>query len=128
MDANVPTGTVADCLMANHPEAREHDVSHDEEEGDPHNPISSAARSPATSAAESATTVAAPAASVSAVPAVSAISTVSAVSTVSAPNTASAVMHHDEIVRVPGRGGAGPTCEFPENGHGRMQTARALAL
>jgi hypothetical protein len=36
--------------MANHPEAREHDVSHDQEEGDPHNPISSAA----TSAAESA--------------------------------------------------------------------------
>lgn len=125
----MPAMPVADCLMAKHPEAREHDVSHDQEEDDPHNPTSPAARSPAkfpaTSAAKSAATVAAPATSVSAV---SPVSAVSAGSAVSAPNTTSAAMHHEEIVRVPGRRRFGATCEFPENGHGRMQTARASAL
>src|SRR5580704_16464682 len=110
--------------MAKHPEAREHDVSHDQEEDDPHNPTSPAARSPAQFPATSAATVAAPATSVSAV---SPVSAVSAGSAVSAPNT-SAAMHHEEIVRVPGRRRFGATCEFPENGHGRMQTARASAL
>jgi hypothetical protein len=61
------------------------------------------------------------------VSAVSPVSAVSAGSAVSAPNT-SAAMHHEEIVRVPGRRRFGATCEFPENGHGRMQTARASAL
>lgn len=104
---------VADCLMANYPQPREHEVSHDQEEDDLQSPIFSAVRSAATVAAPAAST---PAASVS------------AMSAVSASTTASAAVHHDEIARVPGRRRAGATYEFPEDGHGRMQTAGARAL
>jgi hypothetical protein len=105
---------VADCLMANHSQPRERDVGHGEEEDDLQSPISSAARSAATVAAPAAST---PAASVSAMSAVSASTTAPA-----------AAVHHDEIARLPGRRRAGATYEFPEDGHGRMQTAGAPAL
>ena len=108
---------VPDCLMANHPQPREHDVSHDQEEDDLKSPISAAARSAATVAAPAAST---PATSVSAMSAVSASNTAS--------TAASTAVHHDEIARVPGRRRAGATYEFPEDGHGRMQTAGARAL
>jgi len=106
---------VAACLMANHPQPREHDVGHDQDEDDLQSPISSPVRSASTPAAA---TVAA------STPAPS----VSSMSAVSAPNTTSAAVHHNEIARMPGRRRAGATYEFPEDGHARMQTAAARAL
>ena len=102
---------VDDWLMANHTEPREHDVGQDQDKENLRKPNSPAARSAATIVAP-AVAPAAPAAPVTAVSAMS----------------ASTAVHHDEITRVPGRRRARGTYGFAENGHGRMQTARARAL
>lgn len=106
---NLTAMPVADCLMTDHPEPREHGVSQDKDNEDPRRPTPSAARSAA---------IAAPPASIPTAP-------VSAVSAMSASITPSAAVHHDQIARVPGRRRVGGTDELAESRHGRMQTARA---